>query len=481
MRYLSCLSEVTLLILGFTSLASCSSAILGIDYGTEFIKAALVKPGVPLEIVLTKDSKRKEVAAIAFKPNSATSAEGTSPERLYGSDAVNFAARFPNDVYPNLKPLLGAYIMEDRVAAYSKRYSSLEVVPSTDRSTVTFKSMASPDGIFTVEELIAMQLTSIKASGEAMAGKGWTITDCVITVPAYFTSEERYALQTAAEMAGLKVMTFISDGAAVALNYATTRTFSSTSAPEHHIIYDMGAGSTTASIVRLAGKSIKDIGKFNKTIIEVSVLGVGYDKELGGDLFNEKVASFLLNEFTESKAGKALAKDEGKEISTILNGKSYAKLWREAGRVRTVLSANQDAVASIESIYPDVDFRNGKISRTKFEELTSEFIDRIVKPITTAITNAKLTGGLESIDSLILTGGASRTPFVQKALIDLVGDKKISKNVNADEAAVMGATFRAASMSKSFRVKEIRVVDTNTYSIGLRYKTETSNNGMLHI
>jgi len=467
------------LLFGFTGIASCSSAIIGIDFGTEFIKAALVKPGVNLEIVPTKDSRRKEAAAIAFKPKGPTSIEGTSPERLYGSDALNLALRFPNDVYPNLKPLLGVNATDESVAAYLERYSSLKLATNAERPTVSFQSSASPDGQFALEELVAMQLASVKASGEALAGKGYVITDCVMTVPAYFTSEQRHALQTAAQIAGLRVLTFISDGAAVALNYAMNplNEFSLSTPPKHHIIYDMGAGSTTASIVKFSGKSVKDYGKKNKTVVEVSVLGVGHDRQLGGDLFNQKVRNFLLEKFIDSPAGKRLVKDEGKPIGEILTGKSYAKLWREAGRVRTILSANNDAVGSIESIYPDVDFRNGKITRAEFESMTSEYIDRIIEPITVAIKNAKLPGGLKDIDSLILTGGASRTPFVQKAIIGLVGEDRIAKNVNADEAAVIGATFRGAGMSKSCRVKEIRLSDVSVFNVGLRYKSESSENG----
>src|SRR4051812_31939065 len=112
-------TTITFLLLLFTSLASCA-AIIGIDYGTEFIKVALVKPGIPLEIVLTKDSKRKEAAAVAFKPKSTVLPDASSPERLYGVDAVNYAARFPDSVYPNLKPLLGAHVtLDDAVKAYT--------------------------------------------------------------------------------------------------------------------------------------------------------------------------------------------------------------------------------------------------------------------------------------------------------------------------------------------------------------------------
>ncbi|KAF3913787.1 hypothetical protein ABW21_db0200307 [Orbilia brochopaga] len=473
MRYTDRTTTFAVLVLLFGSLVSASASILGIDYGTEFIKAALVKPGIPMEIVLTKDSKRKEVAAVAFKPKSSTSPANASPERLYGVDAVNFAARYPNDVYPNLKQLLGVWqVSEDRLQNYVERYPSLKVklASTPGRSTVHFESVASPNGEFALEELIAMQLASIRRSGEALANDGNTITDCVLTVPAYFTTEERYAIIAAAEMAGMNVMELVSDGVAVGLNYAMTRTWTTESKPEVHVIYDMGAGSTTATVVQIRGKTIKE-GRYNKTVTEVSALGVGFDRSLGGDAFNQKMFDLLLNEFTESKAGKKLAEKEGKPIKELLTGKQVAKLWKEAARVRHILSANTEAVSSIESFFPDVDFRSRKIQRSEFEELLKEYVIRISQPITDAVD--KLKGGLEIVDSIILFGGGVRVPYVQKVLADLVGDK-ISKNVNGDEAAVMGATFRGASLSKLFRVKDIRVQDVSSYTVGIRYNSEAT-------
>ncbi|KAF3929484.1 hypothetical protein ABW19_dt0200254 [Dactylella cylindrospora] len=473
MRYTDRTITFALLTLFFTSLASASASILGIDYGTEFIKAALVKPGIPIEIVLTKDSKRKEVAAVAFKPKSSTHPANTSPERLYGADAVNFAARYPDDVYPNLKQLLGAYeVVDERVRNYFERFPSLKIALSQapGRSTVEFRSNSAPDGVFALEELIAMQLSSIRKSGEALANDGNTITDCVITVPAYFTAEERHAIITASEMAGMNVMELVSDGVAVGLNYAMTRQYAADTPSELHIIYDMGAGSTTATVVEVRPRTIKE-GRFNKTVTQVSAIGVGFDRSLGGDAFNQKMFDLLLNEFAESKAGKKLAEREGKPIKDLLTGKQRAKLWREASRIRHILSANSEAVSSIESFFPDIDFRSRKIQRTEFEELLSEFTGRISKPIIDSVD--KLKGGLEKIDSIIMFGGGGRAPFVQKVLYDLVGDK-VSKNVNSDEAAVMGATFRGASLSKLFRVKDIRVQDVTSYDIGMRYTSEAT-------
>jgi len=466
-----------LLLLSISSLASASAAVLGIDFGQEYIKAALVKPGIPLEIVLTKDTKRKEVAAVGFKPASnGKEGEFAYPERLYGVDAVNLAARFPHDVYPGLKGVMGQHIMDDSVTAYSARNPALSVVPNVFRSTVAFQSSSAPPTgygkeSFTVEELLAMQFKSIVYNAEALAGANTRIKDVVFTVPAFLKAEERNSLKLAAELAGLKVMNFVSDGLAVGINYATTRTFNESS-PEYHVVYDMGAGSTTATVLRFQGRSVKDVGRFNKTIQEVTVLGVGYDTELGGDLFNQKIFEILLDDFVNSpKAKELLVEDPNLKNTIRANGRAASKLWKEATRVRQILSANTDTVASIESLYKDIDFRSSKITRAAFEEHLAQYEARITKPITDAIGNANV--ALSEVNTLIVHGGAVRTPFVGKKIEDIMGGaEKISKQVNPDESAVLGATFKGAAESGAFKVKEIRTQDIGAFGVSIKYKKD---------
>ncbi|RPB13153.1 actin-like ATPase domain-containing protein [Morchella conica CCBAS932] len=467
-----------LLLLLFTTCASASTAILGMDFGQEYIKAALVKPGIPLEIVLTKDTKRKEASAIGFKPSNAPVKEGefAYPERLYGTDAVNLAARFPHDVYPNLKQLLGQHIMEDEVMTYSSRYPAVNIIPSSFRSTVAFKTSSAPpvdygEGSFMVEELLAMEFKNIVSNAEALAGPGTKIKNVVFTIPAFFRAEEKHAIELAAKLAGLKVMSFVSDGLAVGINYATTRTFDEKN-PEYHIIYDMGAGSTTATVLRFQGKTVKDVGRFTKTVQEVSVLGVGYDRNLGGDIFNQKIFDVLLDDFTSSPKAKKLLEENPKLKEDVKrNGRAAAKLWREATRVRQILSANTETVGSVESLFNEIDFRSNKVLRSTFEELLAEYEDRITKPIVDAISNSGIS--LDQVNTLILHGGAVRTPFVGKKLEEIMGGHaKISKNVNPDEAAVFGATFKGAAESGGFRVKEIRTHDISAYAVSLKYKKD---------
>ncbi|EMD58756.1 hypothetical protein COCSADRAFT_129477 [Bipolaris sorokiniana ND90Pr] len=452
----------------FSSTASAASAIIGVDLGTEYIKAALVKPGNPLEIVLTKDSKRKETAAIAFKPSKGGALPaGSYPERFYGGDAIALQARFPGDVYPNLKHLLGISSEDDVVATYKERYPALEVTATEGRPTVSFEShVFREDKSYMVEELLAMELKNVRENAKALAGKGYDVQEVVFTVPAFYTVSERRALEVASRLAGLKVLSVISDGLAVGLNYATSRTFpdiTKDGKPEINMVFDMGAGSASATIVKFQGRSVKDAGKRTKTIQEVQVMGTGWDRTLGGDALNSLIVDDMVSTFIELPAAKS-ASFTAQQVKT--HGRTAAKLFKEAEKIRQMLSANKDTSAFFESFYEDVDFRY-KLTRTKFEELATAYAERVDGPINRALEAAGLT--LADIDSVIVHGGASRTPFVQARLEAIAGKGKIRANVNSDEAAVFGAAFKAASLSPSFRVKEIRELDTQGYNHGYKY------------
>ncbi|KAK3345758.1 Hsp70 protein-domain-containing protein [Neurospora tetraspora] len=456
----------------FSAHVFAASAVLGVDLGTEYIKAALVKPGIPLEIVLTKDSRRKETSAVAFKPSSNGPKKGAYPEREYGSDAMAIAPRIPGDVYPNLKAILGLPAGSAEVREYAERHPSLRLEAHKTKGTSAFKSAAftEEEEAWLVEELLAMELQSVRANAESLAGPSSSVRSVVITVPPFYTIQEKRAVELSAELAGLKVLSLISDGLAVGLNYATSRQFPNVNKgerAEHHLIFDMGAGSTKATVLQMQSRTVKDVGKFNKTIQEVSVLGSGWDRTLGGDALNYLIVDDMIRQFVESpKAQKA-----GVTLEAVKShGRTIAKLTKEAERLRHVLSANQNTQASFEGLYDDVDFKY-KITRAEFEEMAATHAQRVSVAINNALTMAGLQ--IKNLDSVILHGGASRTPFVQKELEKVLGGAdKIRTNVNSDEAAVFGAGFRAAELSPSFRVKEIKIADIASYPAGMRWKND---------
>ncbi|KAL3469181.1 Hsp70 protein-domain-containing protein [Aspergillus californicus] len=457
--------------------AAAGSAVLGIDVGTEYIKAALVKPGIPLEIVLTKDSKRKETAAVAFKPT--RQSDDLFPERFYGGDALALSARYPDDVYQNLKSLLGLPFNDgkgDVIETYHGRYPALRLESAPgERDTIGIRSnrlgVEERKDAFLIEELLAMQLKQIKANADNLAGKGSDVRDVVITYPAFYTADEKRSLELAADLAGLNIEAFISDGLAVGLNYAMSRTFPSVTdgeKPEYHVVYDMGAGSTTATVLRFQSRKVKDVGKFNKTVQEVQVLGSGWDKTLGGDSLNDVLVGDMVSQLLENKK----LKDRVSVADVRAHGKTMARIWKDAEKARQVLSANSETGASFESLYDEDVNLKYRVSRSRFEELAEQHIARVGAPLEQALAGAGLQ--LNDIDSVILHGGAIRTPFVQKELERVCGGSdNIRTNVNADEAAVFGAAFKGAGLSPSFRVKDIRASDASGYPVVFKWPSES--------
>ncbi|KAK0613330.1 Hsp70 protein-domain-containing protein [Immersiella caudata] len=457
----------------FSAQVYAVSAVLGVDLGTEHIKAALVKPGIPLEIVLTKDSRRKEISAVTFKPPPNGPKNGVYPERAYGSDAMALAPRFPGDSFPNLKPLVGLPADSAEVKEYALRHPALQVVAHKVLGTAAFKSAQAftpEEEAWLIEELLAMELQAIRANAEALAGPGSSVRSVVLTVPPFYTIEEKRATVLAAELAGLKVLSLISDGLAVGLNYATSRQFPNINEggkPEHHMIFDMGAGSTKATVLKFQSRTVKDVGKFNKTVQEVFVLGSGWDRTLGGDGFNYLIVDDMIKQFVESPKAQKVSVDAA---TVKTHGRTIAKLTKDAERARHVLSANQNTQASFEGLYDEIDFKY-KITRAEFEEMVATHAERVAATLQSALTAANL--DVKDLDSVILHGGSSRTPFVQRQLEKILGGAdKIRTNVNSDEAAVFGAGFRAAELSPSFRVKEIRVYEGAAYPAGMRWKSD---------
>ncbi|GJJ71741.1 hypoxia up-regulated 1 [Entomortierella parvispora] len=422
------------------------AAVMAIDYGTDWFKVALVKPGF-FDIVLNAESKRKTQSAITIRGD----------DRAFGSESLSLATRFPQDAFIGLKRILGRDYDDDHCVEYRNTFTN-NMIRDPVRDTSAFETTSGSK--FTVEELVAMQFSLAKQQAEDTAGE--PVKDVVITIPPYFNQFERQAMLDAAELAGLRVISLIHDESAVALNYAMTRTFPK---EQCHIFFDMGAGSTAASLACFQDISVKDVGKYNKTIQQVEIKSVGYDRTLGGHEFDVRLQKFLADKFQEQKGSKI-------SMPVVENQRAMAKLMKEANRVKQILSANTDTMASVENLMEDVDFKI-KVTRAELEDLTKDLLSRVGGPIDVALAEAKMK--LTDIQSLVLVGGGVRVPAVQANLANIVGDDKIAKNVNGDEAAVMGAVFRAASQSRQFKVKEVRLKDISLFPIEVKYTGEAKD------
>uniref|UniRef100_A0A673M525 Hypoxia up-regulated protein 1 n=1 Tax=Sinocyclocheilus rhinocerous TaxID=307959 RepID=A0A673M525_9TELE len=403
-----------------------SIAVMSVDLGSEWMKIALVKPGVPMEIVLNKESRRKTPVAVCLKEN----------ERLFGDSALGVAVKNPKVVYRFLQSILGKTTDNPQVAQYQKHFPEHQLQRDEKRGTVFFKF----------------------SDCSTLQRNFWQpIKDAVITVPAYFNQAERRAVLQAAHIAGLKVLQLINDNTAVALNYGVFRRKDINSTAQNILFYDMGSGSTTATIVTYQTVKTKESG----TQPQLQIHGVGFDRTLGGFEMELRLRDHLAKHFNEQKKSKKDVRE---------NLRAMAKLLKEAQRLKTVLSANAEHMAQIEGLMDDIDFK-AKVTRSEFEALCEDLFDRVPGPVKEALAAAEMS--MDEIEQVILVGGSTRVPKVQDVLLKAVGKEELSKNINADEAAAMGAVYQAAALSKAFKVKPFLVRDAAMFPIQVEFSRET--------
>lgn len=322
-----------------------------------------------------------------------------------------------------------------------------------------------PDGlIFTPEELLAMILEKVRLYAELYVGQGARISDCTIVVPSYFTQNERKAVLKAAALANLNVLQLVNGNTAVALNYGLYRTGDFVeNKPKNFIFYDMGSTSTEATVVSYQLKRTKDSAYPTKTP-ELKVLGVGFDRTLGGFEMQLRLRDHLAKLFIEESKLKP---------EVVYNNKrAMSKLLKEAGKVKNVLSANNEITVRIENVMNDIDLRTS-VKRSEFEEICDDLLnERVNKPIEDAILTSGLT--IAEIEQVILFGGNTRTPKVQQSLIQL-SNKELGKNVNSDEAASLGAAYLAGKLSKGFRAKDFLINEYNLFPITVDFSKNVSH------
>lgn len=410
-------------------------AAMSVDFGSQFIKIALVKPGVPMEIVLNKESRRKTPNLIGMKAG----------ERFFGDAALAFAVKNPKNSFVHLVDLLGKNISNPIVSLYQSRFPFVKIVPDETRGTIQFLVN---DEKYSVETLVAMILDNARKLTEHFAEQ--PVKDVVITVPAYFNQAERRAVAKAAEIADLNLLQLLNDHSAAGLSYGIFRRKEITDQAQTLLIYDMGASKTTASILEFRQKEKEKGGEKNPVM---STLGFGYDRTLGGLEISLRMRDYLVEEFKKQKK-------TNQDITE--NPRAMAKMFKEAERVKQVLSANADHIAQIESVHEDQDFRIG-VTRAHLEKMIKDLEPRITKPIEDALKMAEMT--VEKIDQVVLMGAATRMPRVQDLVRNYFKGKELSKFLNTDESIALGAVYQAARLSKGFKVKKFDVRDLQIFPI----------------
>ncbi|KIH69144.1 DnaK family protein [Ancylostoma duodenale] len=424
---------------------------MSIDLGSEFIKIGIVKPGVPMEIVLNKESRRKTPNILVIRNN----------ERLFAEAAAAIATKYPQSGFQYILSLLAKQKGDPSVDLYQKRFPFSAFTFDEVRNTVVFPS---GNATYNVETLLAMVLWSAKQDTEAFAGQ--RVKDCVITVPIFFNQAERRALMAAADIAGLNLLQLINDGSAAALNYGVFRRKEITDKPQSMMIYDVGASKTTATLVEYvleADKSSK-VSKTSNPVVKT--IGVGYDRTLGGYEITLRLRDHLVKVFRDTVKTST-------DITT--NARSMAKLLKEAERVKQVLSANKFHFAQVEGLHEEHNFR-AKVTREELEEMILDLEPRFLQPINDALAMAEKT--MDQVDQFVLMGAGTRVPKIQELLKTLLKEKEIGRFLNTDEAIALGAVYQAADLSKSFKVLPFGVKELILFPIQVTFKSKTEDGAL---
>ena len=370
--------------------------IIGIDLGTTNSCVAVMEGGEPV-VITNSEGARTTPSVVSFQANG---------ERLVGQIAKRQAITNPENTIISIKREMG-----------------------TDHKTKIDDKTYSP------QEISAMILQKIKADAEAYLGE--TVTQAVITVPAYFNDAERQATKDAGKIAGLEVLRIINEPTAASLAYGLDKTEQN----EKIFVYDLGGGTFDVSILELGD------GVFE-------VLSTNGDTHLGGDDFDQKIIDYIANDF-KAQYGIDLRNDKS----------AVQRLKEAAEKAKIELSSSMQTNINLPFITADATgpkHIDMNLTRAKFNELTHDLVQRSIEPMKKALSDAGLSIG--QIDKVILVGGSTRIPAVQEAVKNFTG-KEPSKGVNPDECVAMGAAIQAGVLTGE--VKDVLLLDVTPLTLGI--------------
>jgi len=392
--------------------------VLGIDLGTTNSAMAVLEGGEPT-IIINAEGDRTTPSVVAFRKDG---------ERVVGKAAKNQAVTNPENTITSIKRFIGRKFEE---TVSERKTVSYEVVKGKDgRVEVDIEGKA-----YTPEEISAMVLQKLKSDAEKYLGE--TITQAVITVPAYFNDMQRQATKDAGRIAGLEVMRIINEPTAAALAYGLDK------GPESQtiLVFDLGGGTFDVSILEL-GEGVFEVKSTNG------------DNHLGGDDWDHKVIDWLADRF-KSDHGIDLRADK----------MALQRLKEAAERAKMELSTTQQTVINLPFITADASgpkHLDVTLSRAEFEKVTGDLLERTRKPVQSAMKDAGVSMG--EIDEVILVGGSTRMPAVQELVKKMTG-KDPHMGVNPDEVVAVGAAIQAGVLSGD--VKDILLLDVTPLSLGV--------------
>ncbi|MEP6470713.1 MAG: molecular chaperone DnaK [Acidobacteriota bacterium] len=393
--------------------------ILGIDLGTTNCCVAVVEGTAP-QVLANREGSRTTPSIVAFTEDG---------ERLVGQIAKRQAITNPLNTVFAVKRLVGRKF-DAQETAHAREVLSYEIVRAGNGDV----KIRSRDREYSPEEISAFILQEIKEFSEEVLGE--EITEAIVTVPAYFDDAQRQATRDAGRIAGLEVLRIINEPTAAALAYGLDR-----KGNEIVAVYDLGGGTFDISILEL-GDGLYE------------VKATAGDTYLGGEDFDKKIMDWLLEDFQKS-TGIDLKQDR----------MALQRLKEAAEKAKCDLSSSLETTITLPFISADASgpkHISRSLTREKFEQLVADLIDRTAAPCLDALASAKMQPS--DVDQVILVGGQTRTPRVQRMVAELFG-REPSRDINPDEVVAIGAAIQGGVLKGE--IKEVVLLDVTPLSLGI--------------
>ncbi|KAG5357478.1 Heat shock protein 70 1 [Yarrowia sp. C11] len=400
------------------------SKAVGIDLGTTYSCVAHFAND-RVEIIANDQGNRTTPSFVAF----------TDTERLIGDAAKNQAAMNPANTVFDAKRLIGRKFDDPEVQNDAKHFP-FKIIDKAGKPNIEVEFKGETK-VFTPEEISSMILTKMKETAEGYLGT--KVNDAVITVPAYFNDSQRQATKDAGLIAGLNVQRIINEPTAAAIAYGLDK---KETGERNVLIFDLGGGTFDVSLL-----SIED------GIFEVKA--TAGDTHLGGEDFDNRLVNHFVQEFKRKHK---------KDIS--INQRALRRLRTACERAKRTLSSSAQTSIEIDSLYEGIDFYTS-ITRARFEELCQDLFRGTIDPVEKVLKDAKMDKG--SVNEIVLVGGSTRIPKVQKLVSDFFNGKELNRSINPDEAVAYGAAVQAAILSgdTSSSTQDILLLDVAPLSLGI--------------